>query len=408
MDGLNYVYSFHMKIKLSIGPAALVTAAFIGPGTLTLCILAGVQHGFSLLWAMLLSVLITIFIQNTAARIAWTTRKGLAQSSLNQVASPALKLALAALLISAIFIGNAAYEAGNLSGALLGLKGLFGESTFLFGELDTLPLLLGLVVGYLLLKGNFKWLKQLLVAIVILMSLSFLLTAALTQPNLGEVLSGLFLPSFQSDELLTIVGLLGTTVVPYNLFLHSAMVAASPNMSLKELQQDTLVAVGLGGVVSLCIIIAAASLEGNSLTNAADLGEALAPLYGEAAPVFMQFGFFAAGLTSALTAPMAAGFVVAECFQWSTKSWGYRLTALSVLLVGVAFTLLGAVPLEIIRFAQIANGILLPVIGLLLLFTVNNSSLMKSARPSFFQNAIFVFIELFFIFLGVKSLGLLF
>ena len=397
-----------MNVKPSIGPAALVTAAFIGPGTLTLCILAGVQHGFSLLWAMLLSVLITIFIQNTAARIAWTTRKGLAQSSLNQVASPALKLALAALLISAIFIGNAAYEAGNLSGALLGLKGLLGENTFLFGERNTLPLLLGLIVGYLLLKGNFKWLKQLLVAIVILMSLSFLLTAALTQPNLGEVLRGLFLPSFQSDELLTIVGLLGTTVVPYNLFLHSAMVAASPTMSLEELRQDTLVAVGLGGVVSLCIIIAAASLEGNSLSNAADLGEALAPLYGAAAPVFMQFGFFAAGLTSALTAPMAAGFVVAECFQWSTKSWGYRLTALSVLLVGVAFTLLGAVPLEIIRFAQIANGILLPVIGLLLLFTVNNSSLMKSARPSFFQNAILVFIEVFFILLGVKSLGLLF
>ena len=397
-----------MNIKLSIGPAALVTAAFIGPGTLTLCILAGVQHGFSLLWAMLLSVLITIFIQNTAARIAWTTRKGLAQSSLNQVTSPALKLALAVLLISAIFIGNAAYEAGNLSGALLGLKGLFGENTFLFGELDTLPLLLGLIVCYLLLRGNFKWLKQLLVAIVILMSLSFLLTAALTQPNLGEVLSGLFLPSFQSDELLTIVGLLGTTVVPYNLFLHSAMVAASPSMSLEELRRDTLVAVGLGGMVSLCIIIAAASLEGNSLTNAADLGEALAPLYGAAAPVFMQFGFFAAGLTSALTAPMAAGFVVAECFQWSTKSWGYRLTALSVLLVGVAFTQLGAVPLEIIRFAQIANGILLPVIGLLLLFTVNNSQIMKGARPNLWQNVIFCFIEAFFIFLGIKSLGILF
>ena len=139
-----------MKFKLSIGPAALVTAAFIGPGTLTLCILAGVQHGFSLLWAMLLSVLITIFIQNTAAGIAWTTRKGLAQSSLNQVVSPVFKLALAALLISAIFIGNAAYEAGNLSGALLGLKGLFGENTFLFGEHDTLPLLLGLMVGYIL------------------------------------------------------------------------------------------------------------------------------------------------------------------------------------------------------------------------------------------------------------------
>ena len=397
-----------MKFKLSVGPAALVTAAFIGPGTLTLCIMAGVQHGYSLLWAMLLSTFITIFIQNTAARIAWTTRKGLAKSSLDQVSSPVLKLCLAALLIAAIFIGNAAYEAGNLSGALLGLKGLLGTTTFTVYGVDVLPLLLGAVVAYLLLKGDLKWLKHLLVAIVVLMSISFLITAALTQPKLWEVLQGLFVPRINTDELLTIIGLLGTTVVPYNLFLHAAMVAESPNLPFKELQRDTLVAVGLGGVVSLCIIIAAASIQGNSLANAADLGEALAPLYGSAAPVLMQFGFFAAGLTSALTAPMAAAFVVAECFQLSTKNWGYRITALLVLLVGIGFTLWGVVPLEIIRFAQIANGLLLPVIGLLLLFTVNNSSLMKGTKPSALQNSFFVFIELFFIFLGVKSLGLLF
>ena len=397
-----------MKFKLSVGPAALVTAAFIGPGTLTLCIMAGVQHGYSLLWAMLLSTFITIFIQNTAARIAWTTRKGLAKSSLDQVSSPVLKLCLAALLIAAIFIGNAAYEAGNLSGALLGLKGLLGTTTFTVYGVDVLPLLLGAVVAYLLLKGDLKWLKHLLVAIVVLMSISFLITAALTQPKLWEVLQGLFVPRINTDELLTIIGLLGTTVVPYNLFLHAAMVAESPNLPFKELQRDTLIAVGLGGVVSLCIIIAAASVQGNSLANAADLGEALAPLYGSVAPVFMQFGFFAAGLTSALTAPMAAAFVVAECFQWSTKNWGYRITALLVLLVGIGFTLWGVVPLEIIRFAQIANGLLLPVIGLLLLFTVNNSSLMKGTKPSALQNSFFVFIELFFIFLGVKSLGLLF
>ena len=113
-----------MSFKPTIGPAALITAAFIGPGTITLCILAGVTHGFSLLWAMLLSTLITIFIQNTAARIAWTTRKGLAQSSLQQTNHPLLKILLGALLIGAIFIGNAAYEAGNLTGALIGLKGI--------------------------------------------------------------------------------------------------------------------------------------------------------------------------------------------------------------------------------------------------------------------------------------------
>ena len=159
--------------------------------------------------------------------------------------------------------------------------------------------------------------------------------------------------------------------MPYNLFLHAAMVAESPNLPFKELQRDTLVAVGLGGVVSLCIIIAAASVQGNSLANAADLGEALAPLYGSAAPVFMQFGFFAAGLTSALTAPMAAAFVVAECFQWSTKNWGYRITALLVLLVGQVPSWGSA--FRNYRFAQIAIGLYCPI-GLLLLFTVKNSS----------------------------------
>ena len=140
MDGLNYVYSFHMKIKLSIGPAALVTAAFIGPGTLTLCILAGVQHGFSLLWAMLLSVLITIFIQNTAARIAWTTRKfGAKQFKSSSFPGPNC---LSCSVNFSHLYWQCCYEAGNLSGALLGLKG-FWRKHFSVWRTYTLPLLSG-------------------------------------------------------------------------------------------------------------------------------------------------------------------------------------------------------------------------------------------------------------------------
>ena len=396
-------------MRISIGPAALITAAFIGPGTITLCILAGVTHGFSLLWAMLLSVIITIFIQNTAARIAWTTRKGLAQSSLEQSNHPVIRLLLGLLLIGAILIGNAAYEAGNLSGALIGLKGILSMETLTFGgSLDWFPLLLGLGVGGSLVVGSFRFLKNSLIAIVVLMSASFLLTAIMTKPDLGLLLQGLFVPSFKTEEVLTIVGLLGTTVVPYNLFLHAALVAQSPNVPFAAIKKDTLVAIGLGGIISLCIIISAAALEGTAVKNALDLGKALEPLYGTAAPLLMQFGFFAAGLTSALTAPMAAAFVVSECFGMPKDGWGYRITAFAVLAVGVYFTTTGIVPIEIIRFAQIANGILLPVIGLLLLFMVNNSQLMRGATPSKLQNSCFILIELFFIFLGIKSLGLIF
>ena len=106
-----------------------------------------------------ISIAITVFIQNTAARIAWSTRKGLAQSSLDQVHSPSLKLSLAILLIAAIFVGNAAYEAGNLSGALIGLEGLFKADTFILNDIDLLPLVLGIVVAFLLLRGSFQWLK---------------------------------------------------------------------------------------------------------------------------------------------------------------------------------------------------------------------------------------------------------
>ena len=396
-------------MRITIGPAALITAAFIGPGTITLCILAGVTHGYSLLWAMLLSIFITIFIQNTAARIAWTTRKGLAQSSLEQSNNALIRLLLGLLLIGAILIGNAAYEAGNLSGALIGLKGILAMDKLTFGgSLDWFPLLLGLGVGGLLIAGSFTFLKNSLIAIVVLMSGSFLLTAIMTKPDLGFVLEGLFVPSFKTEEILTIVGLLGTTVVPYNLFLHAALVAQSPNVPFSEIKKDTLVAIGLGGIISLCIIISAASLEGMVIKNALDLGKALEPLYGTAAPLLLQFGFFAAGLTSALTAPMAAAFVVSECFGLSKQGWSYKITAFVVLAVGVYFTTIGIVPIEIIRFAQIANGILLPVIGLLLLFMVNNSKLMRGATPSIFQNTCFILIELFFIFLGAKSVGLIF
>lgn len=399
-----------MRFKISIGPAVLITAAFIGPGTITLCVMAGVEHGFNLLWAMALSIVITIFIQNTAARIAWTTRKGLAKSLLSQTDSSLLKVLLSLLLISAIFIGNAAYEAGNLTGALIGIRGVLSLDAITFGgtQFDWFPYLLGGAVAAMLVVGSFRFLKQSLIFIVLLMSISFLVSAVMTQPNLSFILKGLIRPRFHPDEILTIVGLLGTTVVPYNLFLHAAMVAESPNVPLQEIKKDTFVAIGLGGVISLCIIISAASLEGMPLANAADLGKALEPLYGSAAPLLMSFGFFAAGLTSALTAPIAAAFVVSECLNFSRESWAYKATALVVLSVGVFFTTRGIVPLEIIRFAQIANGILLAVVGLILLSMVNNAKVMRGQTPTHLQNTIFIVIELFFIFLGIKSLGLIF
>ena len=394
--------------KFRGGPAFMVTAAFIGPGTITLCVLAGVQHGFSLLWAMVLSILITMIIQNTTARISLTTGQGLAENVLAQTRHPFGKILLAILLISAIFIGNAAYEAGNISGALIGLEALMPSMDYTFGSsMDFLPLLEGGLVGSLILLGSPTQLKKVLIGIVLLMSLSFFVTAILTQPNISGILKGMFLPTFYLQDTLIIVGLLGTTVVPYNLFLHAALVKDT-DLSLIELRRDTYIAVGLGGLVSLSIMICAAALQGQTIETVADLGLSLAPLYGRFATVLMSLGLFAAGITSAITAPMAAAFVVCECFGWRNNSYGYKLVALLVLGVGVVFSSLSLKPIEIIRFAQIANGILLPVVGFFILLLVNNRSMMRGKAIGIGGNILLICIELFFLFLGIKSLGLIF
>ena len=195
-----------MSFKFRGGPAIIITAAFIGPGTITLCVLAGVQNGFSLLWAMLLSIFITVVIQNTTARISFTTRKGLAESLLLQTSNPIVKFLLGILLISAIFIGNAAYEAGNLTGALVGIQALTPGLDFYFGtNFYFLPILVGSLVAVLIVLGSHKLLKNILIGIVLLMSISFVLTAILTQPNVLEVLRGMFIPSFNKGSILCFI-----------------------------------------------------------------------------------------------------------------------------------------------------------------------------------------------------------
>ena len=102
----------------NIGPGPLVAAAFIGPGTVTVCTIAGVTHGFTLLWAMLLSIIATIVLQEMSARLGVISQKGLSEVIRTEISNPFFKILAVVLILSAIVIGNAAYEAGNISGGV--------------------------------------------------------------------------------------------------------------------------------------------------------------------------------------------------------------------------------------------------------------------------------------------------
>lgn len=207
----------------NIGPGPLVAAAFIGPGTVTLCTLAGVNFGYALLWAMTLSIFVTIILQEMSARLGVISQKGLSEILRSEIKSPMAKYAIIFLILSAIVIGNAAYEAGNISGGALGIKTLISSPVFSNFSFDIWPIVIGLVAFTVLYIGNYKILERALVFLVILMSLAFLVTAIITKPNLTEVVKGMFVPQFPENSLLTIIGLIGTTVVPYNIFLHASL-----------------------------------------------------------------------------------------------------------------------------------------------------------------------------------------
>jgi len=396
------------------GPGTLVAAAFIGPGTVTLCTLAGVNFGFHLLWAIVLSIVATIVLQEMASRLGIISQKGLSEVIRSEIKHPIINKLILLLILSAIVVGNASYEAGNISGGILGLETITGEFRIVLGNysLNILSFVVGIIAFTLLYIGSYKFLERVLVMLVLIMSLSFLITAFLTKPDIFNILEGALIPSFPEGSLLTILGLVGTTVVPYNLFLHASLVKEKWNhpKDLKDVRKDTIVSIALGGLVSMAIIISASSIGLGEISSAADLAKSLAPLYGDFASYFLGIGLFAAGITSAITAPLAAAYVARGCFGWESdlKSKQFRAVWFLILLLGVVFSSLGLKPIEIIKFAQVANGVLLPVVAGILLWMVNKKVVLGNYVNSKFQNILGFIILIITIFLGLRGLDKVF
>lgn len=381
----------------------LIAAAFIGPGTVTACTLAGVGFGYALLWAMLLSIIATVVLQEMSARLGIITQNGLADAIKNELKTPWIRMLLIGIVLAAIVIGNAAYEAGNIGGATLGMDALFGEEYSAF-----YPFVIGGLAFILLYIGSYKALEKVFVTLVLLMSLSFLLTAIITKPDMLEIVKGMFVPSVPDGSILMIIALVGTTVVPYNLFLHASLVSEKwkSKEDLPIARKDTIISIALGGMVSMAIVIAATAIPGKEVTNVMDLAKGLEPLYGNSAKYFMGIGLFAAGVTSAITAPLAAAYVASSCFGWNSglKELKFRIVWMIILGLGIFFLSFGIKPIEIIKFAQVANGILLPVIAIFLLWIVNKSSVMGKYRNTKTQNILGFVIIVLAVVLGVKSI----
>ena len=394
------------------GPALLVTAAFIGPGTVTTASIAGANYGYALVWALAFSVLATFVLQEMASRLGLITGKGLAEALRESIQSPIGRTMAILLVISAIGLGNAAYQAGNLTGAALGVSSVAG------GSIRSWVWVLGLTAGILLWLGKYKLLERVLIALVGLMSLVFIVTMTMAGVDYGAMFSSLFSPHIPTGATLSVIALIGTTVVPYNLFLHASIVASNKEQDVDNATQlrdnriDAGLSIGLGGLVTLAVMSCAASAFFASQTqmDVSNIATQLEPLLGQNAKYFFALGLFAAGLTSAITAPLAAAYAVTGAMGWQVSLQELRFKAVwfVVLISGVAFASLGIKPILAIMFAQAANGLLLPIVAVFLIWIMNQSTLLGEYKNSVLSNLFSGLVVLFVSLLGLYKVWSLF
>ena len=363
-----------MKRLASILLWSAIAAAFIGPGTVTAAASAGADAGTALLWAVVFSGIATFTLQEFAGRLSVATGDDLATILRRRYPTGFARIATLILIGGAILLGCAAYEAGNILG------GAAGAMLALPWSKEAVTLILAAIAAALLLSGSPQGVARTMAIFVALMGAGFLAVAISLAPPLASLVAGLVpTPGFGDDSvaLLGVLALVGTTVVPYNLFLGAAL---ARGQGLNEMRFGLAVAVGLGLLITAGILVVGTSLTGEFSFDA--LGDVLAIELGGWARTGFGIGLLAAGVSSAVTAPLAAALTARGLFgapddaRWQASGWRFRSVWLVILIIGVGFGLADIRPTPAILTAQAFNGVLLPLVALFLLAAMNDGALL--------------------------------
>ena len=403
------------KINFKLGPGFIITSAFIGPGTITLCTLSGIEFGYSLIWCIIFSIAATSYLQELSARLGIISRLGLGDIFKSYTHNTINKVFFIFVFLS-LFIGNSAYESGNISGTVMGLETFTGSISInlLKFNINLLPVFISIFLVSIIAYGSYKVFERMLVSLVFVMSLTFMVTAILSKPDLNLILGGL-VPKINDNNFIYVIGLIGTTVVPYNLFLHS-YISKKKWKSKKDYKSsiyDTLLSIFIGGLISISIIITSAGagglIDGNEVKNAIDLGKQLSPYLGDFSKYFISIGLFSAGITSSITAPIATSYALSSIFnykpEWKEKK--FKIVSIIIILIGCFFSSTSYNPIYIIKLAQFVNGLFLPIIGISLLWAVNQTHYLGNYINTKYYNVIGLLIIILSILISLRSLSLL-
>ena len=366
-------------MAMKFGTSSIIVAAFVGPGTILTCATAGIAFDYALGWVLVFSVAATFVLQSFSAGAGILAHKGVGEAMREAAQRRTTRTLVSVLVVLGLWAGTAAFQTGNLLGATAGVETLTGSPISRSAVLIVISALAAAILAL-----NLRVFTRILTSLVALMSVVFVVAMVLAPVDWGAALSGLLVPTLPEGSLITGLALVGTTVVTYNLFLHASAVkrywAGTPTRKAWRREMIGMaVFLPLGGFISLAILVAgaAAGASESTVRGIADIAPLIEPAAGSAAHLLFGLGLFAAGITSAVTAPLAAAFGIREIFAWpeDANDWRFRMVWISVLVTGLAFSLTGRNPLEIIVAAQAANGLLLPFMaGFVLLLTARQQA----------------------------------
>lgn len=331
------------KLLAFIGPAYLISVGYMDPGNWATDIAGGSQFGYKLIWVLLMSNIMALLLQSLSARLGIVRGLDLAQASRNTYPSyinfPLYILAQIAII---------ACDLAEIIGMAIGLNLLFG-----------LPLIWGVSITILdtflllfLMNKGMRMMEIFIVSMVFIVGVSFLTEMFIVKPVIGEVISG-FKPSFLSGNALYIaIGIIGATVMPHNLYLHSSLVQTRKiertpkgiKDSLKYNLVDTTIALNLAFFVNAAILVlAATAFHKNGLFEVAEIQDAyklLDNIFGSVAPTLFAIALIASGQSSTITGTLAGQIVMEGHLNLRIQPWIRRLLTRLLAIIPAFFTII--------------------------------------------------------------------
>jgi manganese transport protein len=370
---------------------SVISAAFIGPGTVTTAVSAGSLYQLDLLWAVAFATVACILLQEVSARITIASGLNLGQAVLKKFGERK-GFWINVFIGLSVVLGCAAYEAGNILGGVSGLHLLFDGDTKVF------TIVLAGITAFILWRDKQKWISIIMTFLVALMGIAFFVLALNIDFSFMQILSASVLPTVPLGAELLTLGLVGTTIVPYNLFLGSGI---SRGQTIPLMRIGLVVSVLIGGLITAWILLAGTLVH--NFSSFPMLATEFQNKVGVLGALALGIGLFAAGFSSAITSPYAAS-VIARNVLGTEKKNSIRLAWGIVLLIGFLFGISGVKPIPIILAVQALNGLILPLVTAYLIVIVNDKKIMPQEHmPSTFYNALLLLIFSSVLLMGLTS-----